>query len=58
MKKRKYNIKAIIGEEEIKPKGFYYQGNYIVLVGDEIKKHTMRRRLRIDEVNIIIEENK
>ena len=51
---RKYKFKAIIDNVEYYPKGFYYQRNNIILVGCEIKNHTIRRRERIEDVDIFI----
>lgn len=51
---RKYNFKAKIGNEELYPNGFYYQGNFIVLVGCEKKGHTFRRKEKIEDVEIFV----
>ncbi|MEA3295879.1 MAG: hypothetical protein U9Q27_01920 [Patescibacteria group bacterium] len=48
-----YEFIATIGNEIIKPKGFYYQKNkYVILVGDTEKGHTIRRKELIEDVNI------
>ena len=35
------------------PKGFYYQGKNIIIVGDEIKNHTMRQSFKKEEIELI-----
>lgn len=50
----KYSFKAIIDGKEFFPKGFYYQGEYIILVGCEKSGHTTRRKDRINSVEIQI----
>lgn len=55
---KKYKFKAVIDGKEYNPKGFYYQGKYIILVGDEIVNHTIRRKERIEDVYIEIIEIK
>jgi len=52
--KKQYKFIAIIDDEIIKPKGFYYQGKHIILVGDVEKGHTIRRKELIDDVIIEI----
>lgn len=49
-----YKFKAKIGNGIIEPKGFYYQGKYIILVGDVVKNHTIRRKELIKDVEIEI----
>ena len=49
---KKYEFIAKINNEEIHPKGFYYQGKYVILVGDTITGHTIRRKERIEDVDI------
>ena len=51
---RKYKFEAKINGETFYPKGFYYQGKYIILVGCEIQNHTVRRKERIEDVEILI----
>lgn len=53
---KKYKFKAIIDNQEYFPKGFYYQDKYIILVGCEIVGHTVRRKEKIKDVEIIITE--
>lgn len=53
-----YSFIAKIGKTIIKPKGFYYQGKNIILVGDVDKNHTIRRKEKISDVEITIIENK
>lgn len=53
---KKYKFKATIGKEKLTPKGFYYQGKFIILVGCEIKDHSIRRKEKIDDVEITITE--
>ncbi len=52
----KYKFKVIIDGEVSFPKGFYYQGKHIILVGCEILNHTIRRKEKIDDVEIIVIE--
>lgn len=52
--KHKYRFMATIGEETVFPKGFYYQKNHIILVGDIVHNHTIRRKERIEDVDISI----
>lgn len=49
---RKYKFKAIINDVTLCPKGFYYQGKHIILVGDEKLDHTIRRKEKIEDVFI------
>jgi hypothetical protein len=51
---KRYHFKAIIDKEVLFPKGFYYQGNFIILVGCVNAGHTIRRKERIEDVEIII----
>lgn len=53
---KKYKFKAIINNQVIYPKGFYYQGKFIIIVGSEVDNHTIRRKERIEDVEIIITE--
>ena len=53
---RKYSFKAIVNGKEYFPKGFYYQGKYIILVGCEKANHTVRQKELIKDVEIIIFE--
>lgn len=53
----KYKFIATIYGEKFFPKGFYYQGKYIILVGDIITNNTIRRKERISDVEITIIEN-
>ena len=55
---RKYKFIAKIGKETFEPKGIYYQGKFVILVGDVAKDHTIRRKERIQDATIeILEEN-
>jgi hypothetical protein len=54
---RKYSFKAIIDGEEFFPKGFYYQGKFIILVGCEKANHTIRRKEKITDVEMVVIEN-
>ena len=53
----KYSFRALVNGEEIFPKGFYYQGKHIILVGCTILNHTIRRKEKISDVVIFITEN-
>ena len=53
----KYKFKVTIGNEIIYPKGFYYQGKYVIIVGDVLKEHTIRRKELIEDVKIEIWES-
>lgn len=53
-----YKFIVTIGNEIIKPKGFYCQKNkYVILVGDIEKGHTIRRKELIEDVNIQIKKS-
>ena len=54
---RKYSFKAVINGKEFYPKGFYYQGKFIVLVGCEKSDHTIRRKEKTSDVEIVVTEN-
>ena len=54
---KKYSFKAIIDGKEFFPKGFYYQGKFIILVGCEKSDHTIRRKEKITDVEIVVTEN-
>lgn len=54
---RKYSFKAVINKREFFPKGFYYQGKFIILVGCEKENHTIRRKEKIEDVEVFIIEN-
>ena len=49
-----YKFIAIISGKEYYPKGFYYQGKYIILVGCVKENHTIRRKELIEDVEITI----
>lgn len=51
---KKYSFKAIIDGKEFFPKGFYYQGKFIILVGCEKSNHTIRRKEKIEDVEIFV----
>jgi hypothetical protein len=53
---KKYSFKAVIGGNEFFPKGFYYQGKFIILVGCEKSNHTIRRKEKITDVQIEVKE--
>jgi hypothetical protein len=53
---KKYKFKAIIDGVEYNPKGFYYQGKFIILVGCEKSNHTVRRKELISDVEVIVSE--
>jgi hypothetical protein len=44
----------VIDGKEYFPKGFYYQGKFIILVGCEKSNHTIRRKERISDVEITV----
>ena len=50
-----YKFKAIIDDEIIYPKGIYYQGKFIILVGCTENGHTIRRKEKIENVKIEID---
>ena len=52
MTMKTYKFKASINGEIIYPKGFYYQGKHIILVGCTISNHTIRRKELISDVDI------
>lgn len=53
---KKYSFKAIIDGVEYYPKGFYYQGKFIIIVGCEKENHTIRIKRKITDVTIIVNE--
>lgn len=53
----KYKFIATIDGKKYFPKGFYYQGKHIILVGDIITNNTIRRKEIISDVEITIIEN-
>ena len=55
--KKKYRFIATIGDKTYFPKGFYYQKNHVILVGDIVHNHTIRRKERIEDVDILVYEN-
>tara|TARA_Y100000310_G_C20307713_1_gene634738 strand:- start:8 stop:181 length:174 start_codon:yes stop_codon:yes gene_type:complete len=50
-KKIKFEIK--INNEILNPKGFYYQGKFIIIVGCVNNNHTIRRKELISEIKEI-----
>jgi hypothetical protein len=56
MELNKYKFRAVVNGVEFFPKGFYYQGKYIILVGDENLGHTIRRKENISDVDIFVME--
>lgn len=54
---KKYSFKAVINGEILYPKGFYYQGKFIILVGCEKSNHTIRRKEKINNVEIEVIKN-
>lgn len=56
--KKIYKFTAKVNDENpYHPKGFYYQGKYIILVGDVDENHTIRRKELIKNVDIKIKES-
>lgn len=53
---RKCSFKAVIDGKKFFPKGFYYQGKFIILVGCEKTGHTIRRKERVEDVEILVTE--
>lgn len=51
-----YCFKVTIGSEVIYPKGFYYQGKHVIIVGDIIKGHTIRRKELASNVEIEVSD--
>lgn len=54
---KKYSFKAVINGEILYPKGFYYQEKFIILVGCEKSNHTIRRKEKINNVEIEVIKN-
>lgn len=49
-----HNFTVILNTREIlKPKGLYYQGKYVVLVGDVASQHTIRNKIHLNEIKDI-----
>jgi hypothetical protein len=53
-----FNFVAKVGKTTYTPKGFYYQGKYVILVGCVKEGHTVRRKFDIKDVEIIVQENR
>jgi hypothetical protein len=53
MKRYKFTVTLNSGET-ITPKGLYYQGKTLVVVGCEKSEHTVRRKLTIEEIKDIL----
>jgi len=53
---KRYKFLANVNGKEVHPKGFYYQGKHIILVGDTVENHTIRRKEKIEDVEIHIFE--
>lgn len=51
-----YRFTAKIGDEMFYPKGFYYQKKHVILVGDTVKGHTIRRKELIEDVELTVED--
>lgn len=49
---KKFEFKATIGNQTYFPKGFYYQGKFVVLVGCTKTDHTIRRKVKIEDVKL------
>jgi len=56
MANKRYSFEAIIRGQKHFPKGFYYQKDFVILVGCEKKGHTIRTREKISDVKITITE--
>lgn len=54
---KKYSFKAIVNGKTLFPKGFYYQNNDVILIGCEKSGHTIRQKLKIKDVELVITEN-
>jgi hypothetical protein len=51
---KKYNFTVILNSgETLTPKGLYYQGKTLVVVGCEKSDHTVRRKLDSSEITDI-----
>ena len=53
-----FNFVAKVGKTTYTPKGFYYQGKYVILVGCVKEGHTVRRKFEIKDVEIIVQETR
>jgi hypothetical protein len=54
----RYKFVATIDGTKFYPKGFYYQGKFVILVGCTKTDHTIRRKEKIDDVEIeVIKED-
>ena len=51
---KKHQFEVTIDGVTYNPKGFYYQGAYVILVGDVTLGHTIRRKEKIEDVEIKI----
>lgn len=55
---KRYTFTAKVKDEKpFHPKGFYYQKNHIILVGDVDAGHTIRRQEHVGDVEIKIEQH-
>lgn len=48
----RYEFRATVEGTTYRPKGFYYQGKFVILVGDEDAGHTIRRKEYAHDVEI------
>jgi hypothetical protein len=52
---KKYNFTVILNSgETLTPKGLYYQGKNLIVVGCEKSDHTVRRKLSTEEIKDIL----
>lgn len=53
---KQYKFTAKVNDSIFYPKGFYYQGKHVILVGCTKINHTIRQKFLISEVEITIEQ--
>ena len=49
---RRYEFRAVVNGRVYRPKGFYYQGRHVILVGDADSGHTIRAKHQARDVDI------
>ena len=49
-----YKFSVKIGNEKLTPKGIYYQGKYVIIVGCTVRDNTIRRKVLITDAEIEI----
>lgn len=53
---KKYSFEVIVNNVVYYPKGFYYQGKFVVIVGCEKTGHTIRQKFLLKDTEIKVME--